>query len=96
MADMRLIDANALNIDGYYEHFPIVEYDYGWNGALQVIENHIEAQETIDAVPVVRCAKCKHFRRNEMDDTYCACVGGLTAPEGNDFCSYGERKDDGK
>lgn len=93
MADMQLIDANTLYVDGYFEEFPIGEYDYGWNAALQVIKNHIEAQDTIDAVPVVRCKDCKHFRRNEMDDTYCVCVGGLTDPEEKDFCSHGERKE---
>ena len=44
---------------------------------------------------VVYCKYCKHFRRNNENDTYCGCVGGLTDPEENDFCSYGERKDDG-
>lgn len=48
---------------------------------------------TIDAVEVVRCKDCKHFRRNLENDTYCDCVGGLDDPEENDFCSYGEQED---
>lgn len=47
---------------------------------------------TVDAVPVVRCAQCKHFKRNLENDTYCSSVNGLTDPEKDDFCSYGERK----
>ena len=53
----------------------------------------IDSQAAVDAVEVVRCKDCKHFRRNLENDTYCDCVGGLTGPEENDFCSYGERKD---
>ena len=48
---------------------------------------------TVDAVEVVRCAQCKHFKRNLENDTYCSSVNGLTDPQEDDFCSYGERKD---
>ena len=50
-----------------------------------------EAQ-TVDAVEVVRCRDCKHFKRNLENDTYCSSVNGLTDPEEDDFCSYGERR----
>ena len=46
---------------------------------------------TVDAVEVVRCAQCKHFKRNLENDTYCSSVNGLTDPQEDDFCSYGER-----
>ena len=49
--------------------------------------------EDSDAVPVVRCRDCKHFKRNLENDTYCSSVNGLTDPEEDDFCSYGERKE---
>lgn len=52
----------------------------------------IEAAPTVDAVPVVRCAQCKHFKRNLENDTYCSSVNGLTDPQEDDFCSYGERR----
>ena len=61
---------------------------------------------TIDAVSVVRCAKCKHQReRNEYERNYLA-EGVLicTSPDATDdcwnavwpdhFCSYGERRSD--
>lgn len=44
-------------------------------------------------VPVVMCRDCKHFKRNLENDTYCSSVNGLTDPEEDDFCSYGERKE---
>ena len=49
---------------------------------------------TVDAVHVVRCAQCKHFKRNLENDTYCSSVNGLTDPQEDDFCSYGERSAD--
>ena len=48
----------------------------------------------VDAVEVVRCAQCKHFKRNLENDTYCSSVNGLTDPLEDDFCSYGERRAD--
>ena len=49
--------------------------------------------EDSGVVPVVRCAQCKHFKRNLENDTSCSSVNGLTDPQEDDFCSYGERKD---
>ena len=48
----------------------------------------------VDAVIPVRCAQCKHFKRNLENDTYCSSVNGLTNPLEDDFCSYGERRTD--
>ena len=47
---------------------------------------------SVDAVIPVRCAQCKHFKRNLENDTYCSSVNKLTDPEEDDFCSYGERR----
>lgn len=44
-----------------------------------------KAMQTVDAVPVVRCRDCRKFK------TY-ACR--MLASGYDDFCSYGERKDD--
>lgn len=46
-----------------------------------------------DVVKITRCKDCKHFKRNLENDTYCNCVGELSDPAENDFCSYGERKE---
>jgi hypothetical protein len=84
-----LIDADALVRD----HGFFIEDEDGFPTCV-VCETDIRYYPTIDAVPVVRCENCKHFRRNLENDTYCGCVGGLTDPEENDFCSYGERRSD--
>ena len=56
----------------------------------------LENANAVDSVIPVRCAQCKHFKRNLENDTYCSSVNGLTDPEEDDFCSYGERKDGDK
>lgn len=55
-----------------------------------------------DAVPVVRCRDCKHYR-TYMGHDMCAknvkLLGGrevgLCATGKDDFCNYGERKNNG-
>ena len=58
---------------------------------MQIIEN------PTDIVEVVRCKDCKHLRFDEDYATgrYCALrnANGGRFCEDNDFCSYGERKD---
>ena len=82
-----LIDADALmdeaNSDGAY----------GYVDAKQISE-----APTVDAVPVVRCAKCEHWVKN--DDGQCVCAlfdiansyGEPVVTKPDDFCSYGKRK----
>ena len=51
----------------------------------------------VDAVPVVRCKDCCWSRTNQKDDAdvyYCKLTTGRAYHSG-DFCSYGERKDNG-
>ena len=86
---MRLIDADALmdeaNSDGAY----------GYVDAKQISES-----PTVDAVPVVRCRECKHWKPtgsktgNSFSDT--EYIGGCEFTKycrrESDFCSYGERK----
>ena len=54
---------------------------------------------TVDAVPVVRCGKCKHFRPYEGEEHKGDCaelVGLESCVYKDDFCSYGERKEGDK
>lgn len=61
----------------------------------------IRQMPTVDAVPVVRCEDCKHYR-TYMGHNMCAknvkLLGGrevgLRATGKDDFCNYGERKND--
>ena len=83
----KLIDADVLmneaNSDGAY----------GYVDAKQISE-----VPTIDAVEIVRCRDCKHYRPQkksahwENRANYCNRIVTIkTRPY--DFCSYGERKD---
>lgn len=53
---------------------------------------------SVDAVPVVRCKGCKHCKEaadHEGRGFFCAIWGrGWHRVQPDDFCSYGERKED--
>jgi hypothetical protein len=62
----------------------------------------VDEQPTIDAAPVVRCKDCKHGESsvNALGESSCCCnnpdVGFYEwLLDEDDFCSYGERKDNG-
>lgn len=62
---MRLIDA-----DWVLEHtkpYELSDEDWSVTGgtAIRLIHNAIDQAPTIDAVPVVRCKDCEHFRTND-------------------------------
>lgn len=84
---MRLIDADALKKYCEEQWIP-TNFDA------------IDAQPTVDAVPVIRCKECKHY-----DGYYCHNkwwgdgYGNYTPPIKNEdgFCDWAGRKDtDGK
>ena len=83
---MILIDADALMTELNDTKSAWQDYD--------AVEGAMRNIPAVDAVIPVRCAQCKHFKRNLENDTYCSSVNGLTDPEEDDFCSYGERRDD--
>ena len=97
---MRLVDADEL-----IEHmFLGTEYDStvddgmdkseamckafkcGWNDALASVMDYAP---TVDAVEVVRCKDCFHFW-----DGVCKAHNDVIYVDDNDFCSWGERKDE--
>ncbi len=51
---------------------------------------------TVDAAEVVRCKDCKHWNQSGGLESYCTNPDGLdNYARHDDFCSYGERKDNG-
>ena len=98
----RLIDANALKrqfVD-YVRTPPHFHYGDWQNMCINgtEIDEVIENTPTVDAVEVVRCKDCKHSKDiNIMGGTYqkhCKLSYGLPCVEPNDFCSYGERREE--
>ena len=86
---MRLIDGDKL------QEFPIranhCDKEHANTHFINGIESVMEYAEhlpTVDAEVVVRCKDCKH----EFGGSCILCGFQKRRPE--DFCSYGERKDD--
>lgn len=89
-SEKRLIDAKVFA--EHLERMARTAYQNLFQGLFEAAE-YAKDFPTVDAVTVVRCAQCKHFKRNLENDTYCSSVNGLTDPQEDDFCSYGERKE---
>ena len=93
--EKRLIDANALIEEAY------AEGTYGYVDAKQIAD-----ATTVAAVEIVRCEKCKNAEpydctiNGTIHRLYeCkkdkAAIGYNKVVAKNDFCSCGERKEDG-
>ena len=92
----RLIDADEVD----YENISCSQSQLHW------LHRIIEMQPTVDAVEVVRCRECKHFRHYGKTSLF---INGKNIKAGwcqrrisydeeyrmtaDDFCSYGERKE---
>ena len=95
-SEKRLIDANALKsyMDECSKETRFRVY-YGY------ATSFIDAAPTVDAVEVVRCRECKHWKPsgskagNSFSDM--EYIGGCEFTNyyrsESDFCSYGERKE---
>ena len=82
--EKRLIDANALIEEAN------AEGAYGYVDAFQIAN-----APTVNAVEVVKCRDCKHWHKETL---FCDYMPYGEAQErvnwyADDFCSYGERKD---
>ena len=90
---MRLIDADATKrrvADTFFDTL------------IPCVNRALDDSPTIDAVPVVRCRECKHWKPsgskagNSFSDM--EYIGGCEFTNyyrtESDFCSYGERKDE--
>ena len=95
---MRLIDADALMhvIDQKFQkHYGNSVYQFIHDFFTCVLRQTRKAP-TVDAVPVVRCRDCKHFRENtdRHGGVHMNCIKSNHIPkvEAEHFCSYGERK----
>ena len=88
--EKRLIDADNAQV--------VAQRIYSDPVLIHAILNTLNRTPTVDAVEVVRCKDCKHRVYVDMGDDIGA-IGGcelfkMAMPYDN-FCSYGERKDNG-
>ena len=63
-------------------------------GAYEIVDRLVEKLPSIDAVPVVRCKDCVHYREYPWGEGM-ACMNYeyFLCTEPNDFCSDGERRE---
>ena len=93
---MRLIDADALmGVIRQHEYRLATKQgsiDYGM--FTLGIQQAVDEQPNIDAVPVVRCRECKQGEIDDPDfpDQY-YCHAGCGWNKGYFYCAYGERKE---
>ena len=96
---MRMIDADKL-VDMLYDN------EFAVLCPLDEVTGVVDACHTVDAVPVVRCKNCKHFKNYGKTSLL---IDGKNIKAGwchrralydeeyrmlpDGFCSYGERKD---
>lgn len=91
---MRLIDAHALHTAGY-DVFERYAGKKDAREALREIEKLITTAPTVDAVEVVRCFYCRHWREPRSEKTIPWCNHLKTVMHASDFCNYGQRREDG-
>ena len=106
-SEKRLIDANDL-WDEISEENPLIHLGpFGYVACSPKTEGElvlkradvlraIESAPTVDAVEVVRCKDCKHFKPGLGAEGIKFCkrdkLGRSVFMRNDDFCSYGERK----
>lgn len=98
----RLIDANSI-LDDFLKRYTEMEKDgklvFAACEIKQDFADMISNVPTVDAVPVVRCKDCKHYKPQkksahwENRTNYCNRVVTIKV-QPYDFCSYGERKEE--
>ena len=90
---MKLIDAEPIGLTD----LEIIMCDGNYKKALEILIDKIANAPSIDAVPVVRCKECKHYKRsNVADRKMCFRKDADGMPVCYDFlpddwCKYGER-----
>lgn len=94
---MRMIDADQMAVDeseAYMSAQVQITDDLKWLvnfAAHSKIQRIIADTPTVDAVPVVRCKKCKW-----AGGDFVCYRGVMVQHKPEDFCSYGERRGGGE
>ena len=87
----ELIDRGALkDAVKRYAGEPIKQNDRKCQAICLDMLGTIDAQPTIDAVPVVRCGECK-WLFNDSNTFFKPCE--VIIPEKDWYCAYGERRE---
>lgn len=90
----RYIDVDKLGIGrANPDAFESKDYADGWNSAISILEK----ADVEDLVKVIYCKDCKYAKKSKVvlgiPDYECLKTN-ITCLDADDFCSYGERKDE--
>lgn len=90
----RYIDADAFDIVGYIvpHGMDFNSFEAGVNHVMNIIHN----TPTADVVEVVRCKDCRYwqeYQEGHYPNELCPWDKNETTDE-DDYCSYGERRED--
>lgn len=88
---MRLIDADAL--EKRLEHLWNISDDSDF--ANKEVWHALSEAPTIDAVPVVRCKDCKHWKGIPSSNFLEWCNYRVMKTMAEFYCATGERREDG-
>lgn len=58
-----------------------------------MITRALSTAPTVDAVPVVRCGKCRYYAASGATTSFCIHPGGMKFTSDSDYCSRGKRRD---
>ena len=97
--EKRLIDANKIPWEEWYVPDPESKEQWDFKAELGVSKPAIDKMPTVYAVEVVRCNNCGYWMKDDPSDNvgYCINPDGLdNYAKPDDFCSYGERRTDGR
>ena len=83
---MRLIDADTMITD-------LLTVDPRYETAIDWCYRILEAQPTVDAVPVIRCKDCLYLSRLEDSGYYSCCRTEDDEIELTDYCSKARRRE---
>lgn len=87
--DLLLKQINAfISTDEKY-----TDYNCGYDDCICAVQDTIEDMPEADVVEVTRCKDCKYWQDNNGGYPHPECRWGRgETPDGDDFCSAGERK----
>ena len=94
---MRLCDLDEIKIQVKRQY----EDCHGYSGnkkaiyreAILAVRSILHSAKTIDAVPVVRCRECKHWKPTGSK-AGCPIIDANVWMDDDDFCSHGERREE--
>jgi hypothetical protein len=88
---MRPVDADAIYNTALENHQKGEIEDWEFDSII----NYLDGAPTINTVEIVYCKDCKHKLRTVANGfVICREKHGMVQPSLDDFCSYGERRND--